>query len=303
MVVVHVRPSANNLKQQRYDCHITAVLLLALAVLPHELEAALGGVPERPVPGRPWPTVWAALANDDLGGNPYATHDDWRTAAINAGVHIDRTLVFVDYSILTVRDERIRSDELTLSLGRVLLTHEEFPVHADITYDLSLGIGHRLIGDLGGSDVQNGWHELIDAGDRHYAYEDSDHESLVWLNTEWTWREHFGSSDWCWGTSATVRGLVTTEGAAKISPALHALVQRTDFDLWAGIRYESRGGDAPTHTKTIVRDMEDGSWFTYGVRPFRYVYFTGGLSMETEGMYGALGFIYPAPEDRSAFTR
>jgi hypothetical protein len=270
---------------------------LALLSCAAPLFGALGGVPERPIPGRPWPTVWTTLANDDFGGDFTGSDDDYRTAALNAGVRIGRVIAFADYGMLTVRDEDIRTDELTFSVGGLLLHEDDLDLGPSWEIDLAIGLGHRIIGDLGGSDIQNDWHDAIGVDLTYYSYEDDEDETLGWLNAEATWKSVAGERGWRFGASATLRALSSFEGVAKISPAIHLMASHGDKDFWLGLRQELRtGGDAPTRTQDLVREQEDGTWITYGIRPWKYIYLSGSFSLDNNGKTGAIGFVWPPPE-------
>jgi hypothetical protein len=217
-------------------------------------------------------------------------HDDRRTMTLNAGARYRRVLMFIDYAALTSKDETgTRTDEVSFSLGGILFEEEPLLTEDADRFDLSVVVGLRLIGDNSGQDLQNDWHDLVGQEPTVLPYEEADDELLAWFSTEYTIFAPLDLGTWRLGGSATLQGLVTSEGAGKISPAIHGFLQHNKSDLWIGLRHESRAGDASTATKDVVRDYEDGTWATFGVRVLGVPYFSAGYNLDTEESYGVIG--------------
>lgn len=267
---------------------LIAILTLTILVnLP--LAAALGGVPERPVPGRAYPELWLAHVNDSLG---HGGEDDRRTAAFNAGLRHQRWLVFLDYAILTDLDgSDLRTDEITASLGALVVEHQGLFTAANDRFDLALGAGLRLTGDFGGEALQNSFHDLIGQEDTILPYEDADPDGVFWLSSEWT---AFAPAEGPWraGIALALRALSTTDGAATWSPEATLFVQHRWAEAWIGIRHESRFNDAATTTQTAVREAEDGTWLSYGVRVLNAPYFRVGHNLDTQESFGTVGITW-----------
>lgn len=275
--------------------HMMGTMLLLCGVLGAHLWGAVGGVPETPVPGRPWPRAWVLLQNDDFGIDDYcglsAPRDDHRTGALQTGLRNGTMLFFADYSVMTDRWQAQRIDELTLSCGRLV----DWPSGSvwGGTAECAFGLGARLSGDLGGEQIQDVLHDQISIERVEATYEDEDQVALLWASSEWS-RVMPAEAAWRAGLSVSTRATATSTGELKSSLGVHALLQHDQLDLWCGLRAEGRGGDATSATKRCVRQVEDGLWLSYGVAVCRRVVFSGAYNWDSKESYGSFGVVWPA---------
>lgn len=272
-----------------------ALLSLLLAGLSGELYAALGGVPEKPVPGRNWPKMWLGIANDDYGPIQDGDDmDDHRTAAFHGGYRHDNWLLFIDFAILTDKAQSVRTDELTISVGRILLSDEEVPIEPLADWDIAVGVGLRLTGDMNGEGIQNDWHSLINQEPTVLPYEEADPETLGWVSGEWVWVANQDPEDWQWGVSMAFRGVVNSLGQSEWSPAAHIVMRHWSIDAWTGLRYESRNGNGSnTLAQQTVLASEEDAWLSAGIAPLRHINLNAGYNLESKESYGTIGFVVP----------
>jgi hypothetical protein len=273
-------------------------MLLLLVFAATTAHAALGGVPENPVPGRTFPKAWLFSLNDDWSPDDLPIekrYDDHRTANFVSGLRMDRWLLFVDYSIMTDRWSVpcTRADEMTVSVGRLIATERELGLGLGDRLEIALGGGLRATGDMGGNEIQNNFHTMVATPELELPYDEGYTQAIAWGSAEWSITSPSEGDGWRVGGTTSLRGLISTKGEQKVSVAAHAVLYHRWVDMWLGLRYEMRGGDAPSPTKNHVNSMEEGAWMSFGIAPTRYVSYLGGYNLDTGENYGGIGLIIP----------
>ena len=242
---------------------VISVVALGLAA------AAVPGLPDAPRPG-PLPTAWLNWANDTFDGEIGETADDLRTNAFAGGARLGRILIAADYSILTDRGfidtHRGRSDELTATLG-VLLVDDR--LRDGWSARLAAGGGVRWAGDLGGAEIQNGWHREIGEPMVEAPYERGDPVGLGWAEGGWLQTGGLPRVSLLAGGQLGIEahgaGLVTGAGESQASLGLRLVLLGRDGWVHAGVVHDWRGGAPATATAVRVAHEEAGTAIEYGV--------------------------------------
>jgi hypothetical protein len=275
--------------------------LLVGAQLP--LHAALAGVPLPPRPG-PMPGSWLGWANDALGGEVGQNLDDFRTNAFSGGITIDqRWIVAADLSSLTNKqispeNDPSRSDELTVSLGRIIARRED----AHFNFLASTGIGFRHAGDLGGSSVQNEWHRAIEFPKVELPYDDNGTAATFWLAGQYIWLSDteapFGDGVFRDGSriglSLDLSNLISTIGEMQMEVGVNFLWTGHDSVIWTGLRQQFRNNEALTPTAELIAEEEAGLWYAYGLSVAAWS-FEGAIQLDSGLSYGRIGWMFDRP--------
>lgn len=265
----------------------------SLLALVAPMQAAVYGLPEPPTPA-PTPQAWFTFSDDFLGMAVLNT-DDYRTANIGFGGRWDRWRFAADASMLTNRGTDgttpSRTDELTYSLGYALLDEPRDGAWRAL---LTLGIGGRTYGNLGGESVQNHIHEAFGYKPVEFPY-DPEHgtNGLVFYHSRLThvppWDYQFSGPFGKWAIQVESGGLLSTGAEYQIYGGANLVSVGTDSMAWVGARYQWNGGDFPTTTSQIVGEKESGLWLVAGLSRTPGIVVTASLNPSRETVAGTLG--------------
>lgn len=286
-----------------------AALVIAAAALP---AAGLPGLPEAPTA---WtmPHCWFGHANDLLG-NGLDNVDDFRTAGFSAGWRAPSSplVVAADYSILTnrgLRDPRPpgRIDELTATAGWTALERND--ERRALRWRVVVGGGLRASGDLGGDEIQNAWHDVIDEPRVDLPYERNHRVdplafaqgSLLWSPGEApNWPLFAFLANARWGLRLDAASLATAEGESQSLAGARLVLLGLEAQGWIGWQYRWNRGDHATTTAKVVAEREEAGWFTIGTDALAAdglsLFFDGGLAparREASATVGALWELEP----------
>jgi hypothetical protein len=253
--------------------------LLALTV------AAQPGVPE--LPPRTDPEVaWLTWGNDWFGV-PGARTDDHRTNEFAAGLRRGLWVVALDDSMLTLFDGESdrqrrhghRLDEATLTLGR------------ELAGDLTVGLGVRYRGDLGGEGVQDWWHRTLNDSTVAASY-DAGGTALLGYGL---WRhafhpEPFFAPELLASAVASTAGEVSGDGAARL-----VWWTVSDVTIWAGLRYRVRAGDFDGAALEATAAYERGLCYEFGFSLGRALAFESTYSLRDRAAVGAFTYTTALP--------
>lgn len=214
------------------------LLSLIMVLVVSHLHAALPGVPETP-------GSWVSVGNDSFGLPPGP--DDNRTAEESGGFTAAGYVFVVDDSMLTAEGAatKSRTDEITATVGREVLTSPELAI--------TLGVGGRVRGNLGGQTLQNRFHAYTRSGVQFdlpcEAY------SLAPLA--------YGLAKGAVGYALySVSGTATADGELSADVFVGVGVQA----VYAGLREQLRYSHLSSPTISRVFDYENGLWVDVGVR-------------------------------------
>jgi hypothetical protein len=266
------------------------VLLLALAA---QASAAVYGLPEPPTPA-PTPQAWF-LFSDDFLGMAVLNTDDYRTANITVGGRWDAWRFAVDGSMLTNRGRDgtppSRTDELTYSLGYAVVDREREEKWKAL---LTLGIGGRTFGDLGGESIQNHIHETFGYKTVHLPYDpESGTDGFGFFHTRLTgvpsWEYQLAGPFGKWAAQIEGGGLVSTGEEVQLYGGVNLVSLGVDSMAWIGARYQWHNDTYPTTTSQIVGEKEKGWWLVVGLSRTPGILITASLNPDRETVAGTLG--------------
>jgi hypothetical protein len=256
---------------------ITGATLLALAL------TAQPGVPEPP-PRTAAEAAWLTWGNDWFGV-PGERTDDHRTNEFAAGLRRNGWVVCVDNSMLTVfgddrgRQHGRRLDEATLTVGR------------EVCDDLTLGVGLRYRGNLGGEGLQNWWHRTLGETTVSGEYERGG-TALVGYGL---WRRVFRPAEYfCPEVLAGVLASTDAEVSADVAARL-VWYTRSDVTVWAGLRYRVRSTDFGSRAVDATAAYERGPCYEFGFSLGRALAFESTYSVPNRAAVGALTFTADLP--------
>ena len=267
------------------------LLLLSAIIAP--ASAAVYGLPEPPTPA-PTPQAWFNFSDDFLGMAVLNT-DDYRTANITIGGSWDHLRFAVDASMLTNRGRDgstpSRTDELTYSLGYALIDTEREERWRTL---LTLGVGGRTFGDLGGESVQNHIHDTFGYKEVELPYDPEEGtDGFGFFHTRLTgvppWESQLSGPFGRWAIQAEGGGLYSTGDECQLYGALNLVTLGVDSLAWVGARYQWHNGSYPTETSRIVGDQESGWWVVVGVSRTPGVLITASINPDRETVAGTLG--------------
>ncbi len=269
---------------------LTVVPLLAFAT---QLHAAVYGLPEPPTPA-PTPQAWFTFSDDFLGMAVLNT-DDYRTANIGFGGRWDRWRFAADASMLTNRgtdgSAPSRTDELTYSLGYAVLDEARDGAWRSL---LTLGVGGRTYGNLGGESVQNHIHDAFGYKTVEFPY-DPEHgtDGLAFYHGRLThvppWDFQLNGPFGKWAIQLESGGVLTTGETYQVYGGANVVSLGADSMAWVGARYQWNGGDFPTTTSQIVGEKESGWWLVAGLSRTPGILVTASLNPSRETVAGTLG--------------
>ena len=269
------------------------VALAGLLALAAPAGAAVYGLPEPPTPA-PTPQLWFNFSDDFLGMAVLNT-DDYRTANITIGGSWDALRFAVDASMLTnrARDGGVpsRTDELTYSLGYAVVDREREEKWRAL---LTLGVGGRTYGDLGGESVQNWIHDTFGYKDVELPYDPEEGtDGFAFFHTRLTgvppWEYQFGGPFGRWAAQIEGGGLFSTGDECQLYGAFNLVTLGADSMAWVGARYQWHNDDYPTETSRIVGEEESGWWVVVGLSRTPGVVITASLNPDRETVAGTLG--------------
>lgn len=264
-----------------------------LLVLGAPASAAVYGLPEPPTPA-PTPQFWFNFSDDFLGMAVLNT-DDFRTANITIGGSWDALRFAADASMLTNRARDggtpSRTDELTYSLGYALLDREREEKWRAL---LTLGIGGRTYGDLGGESIQNHIHDTFGYKEVYLPYDqDEGTDGFAFYHARLTgvppWEFQFSGPFGRWAVQVESGGLVSTGREVQLYGALNLVTLGTDSMAWVGARYQWHNDEYLTETSRIVGEEESGWWVVVGLSRTPGVLVTASLNPDRETVAGTLG--------------
>jgi len=258
-------------------------LRFALPALAGLASAAVPGTPEPPRPGR-MPSLWLSFGNDFLGLNSAeAEHsDDFRTSHWTLAATACQWVAVADYAMLTDRGAGTRSDELTLTVGRIFTASP----HRDEPW-VAVGGGARFAGNLKGQNLQTEFHDLIN-------YEPTEVFSLDYDHDQWSAAVYAqGSMPW-WphpngGGEIVAALLATSEQEIQAEIATHLVARSRLFQAqaWCGGRWRGRNGEAAGATAEAVASFERGWWLDFGVS-IHFLSFQGAYDPRGRESYGTV---------------
>ena len=286
---------------------VRALRLLGIGLMGATAYAAVPGVPAPPRPG-PVPMAWANWANDAFGGEVGVNPDDFRTNAFGMGFNVEQWIFYADLSLLTDKQDGIgttpsRSDELTISIGRMLVNEQD----ADQQVVAMAGLGLRHADDLGGGSLQNEWHRRIEFPEVTAPYDETATAGTAWFSSQLLWMgepddgEHdrvFAAGS-RFGLSFDLSALASTEGELQADFGTNLLWAGHDGVVWLGYRYQMRGSEALTDAAAVVSARERGSWISYGFSVGAW-YFEAALHPEESLSTGRLGWMIDRPPIHSS---
>ncbi len=247
--------------------------------------AAQPGVPE--LPPRTEPDVaWLTWSNDWFGV-PGPTCDDHRTNEFSGGIRrTDHWVVAFDDSMLTLFDQSdrlrqrgVRLDEATATLGR------------EVGADLTIGLGMRYRGDLGGEGLQNWWHRTLNDQTVSATYEQGGAAALAYG----LWRHSYAIENG-FSPELLASGTASTDGEFCSDEAAR-LVWYTpgDVTVWLGLRYRIRAGDFAAEVVEATAAFERGLCYEFGFSLGRAFAFQSTYSLRDRSAVGALTAVVGLP--------
>lgn len=272
------------------------LLIPALLGLGTSASAAVYGLPEPPTPA-PTPQAWF-LFSDDFLGMAVLNTDDYRTANITVGGRWDGWRFAADASMLTNRGRDgstpSRTDELTYSLGYALVDREREEKWKAL---LTLGVGGRTYGDLGGESAQNRIHDTFGYKTVHLPYDPEEGtDGFVFFHTRLTgvptWEYQFSGPFGKWAAQIEGGGLVSSGDEVQLYGAANLVSLGTDSMAWVGARYQWHNDEFPTRTSQIVGEKETGWWLVVGLSRTPGVLVTASLNPDRETVAGTLGLTF-----------
>ncbi len=253
---------------------LAGVVALAISAQP--------GVPE--LPPRTEPDVaWLTWSNDWFG-LPGPACDDHRTNEFAAGLRRGSWVVCLDDSMLTLFDQsdRLRQhgtrvDEATATLGRA------------ISPDLTLGLGVRYRGDLGGEGLQDWWHRTLSNQTVSAEYEQGGAAALaygLWLHSFHP--EEFFAPELLASGTASTDGEFCSDAAARL-----VWYTPRDVTVWAGLRYRVRAGNYSGEVVDATAAFERGLCYEFGFSLGRAFAFQSTYSLRDRSAVGAVTAVVP----------
>lgn len=212
--------------------------------------------------------------------------DDYRTQQFGVVVAVaERWNVVVDHSILTLEEPQQgdpgRLDQLSGSVG-YRLAHRK---GRNTEQAIEVGGGFRYSSEIGGARIQNGFHQLIDAGIKTMPYVDTDRiDGTFWLRLD---RDGVFTRDgnvpllgggWNFGYWARGATLVTSDGQWDGNLGLAAVASKRWFQAWLGVQGDWRTGYDRDNVTRETAAYEDGAAVVIGLR-------FGPLLIETEQQF------------------
>ena len=270
-----------------------AFMVPALLMATQQLSAAVYGLPEPPTPA-PTPQFWFNFSDDFLGMAVLNT-DDYRTANISVGGRYDAWRFAVDSSMLTNRGRDgttpSRTDELTYSLGYAVVDEER---EGRLRPLLTLGVGGRTYGNLGGEEIQNRVHETFGYKTVHLPYDpEQGTEAFAFYHGRLSmlppW-DYQGSGPFGrWAFQLESGGLASTGEKFQVYGGANVVSVGADSLAWIGVRYQWNGGHNPTATSDIVAAKETGWWWVVGLSRTPGILFTASINPSRETVAGTVG--------------
>ena len=188
--------------------------------------------------------------------------DDFRTQHFGVTMeYSERWIASLDHSILTLEEPRQgdpgRLDQLSGSVGYSVLRE----VRSSHRQTLNIGGGFRYSGDVAGSRIQNGFHQLIGASIKTMPYVDTDRvDGFVWLqyNRDGTFKHDVRipvlGQGWALGYWARLSSALTSDGQSDGNVGLMAVASRSWFSGWLGLQGDWRSGyDRDNVTRETAR--------------------------------------------------
>lgn len=273
-----------------------AVLLLLVVLLRTAAAGEISGLPTHVLPTTA-PDYVLYMGNDFLA---VGTEDDYRTQQFNVGIGLKgRWVALLDHSTLTRVEsdtgDGARIDLMSASLGYTLIEQRT----AEKSNILSVGIGLRSVGNFSGSQIQNGFHALIESDTVELPYAATRQtDATVWLLGERHRVMRPASSDgffsaWDIGYWARAGALATSDGQVDAVAGLYGVMSRPGYDIWLGYRHDWREGYSADRVQQETAREEGKPAVAYGLR-------FGSLSIEavqrfdSSASYGRLSFISSA---------
>ncbi len=229
--------------------------------------------------------AWLTWGNDCFGV-PGRLQDDHRTNDFSGGIRRGPWVVCLGDSMLTLLDPAeangvrhgARIDEATAMLGR------------EVSPTLTLGVGVRYRGDLGGENIQDRWHAALGDNPVYATYDDSSAALLGYAS----WRRVFHPE--AFFAPELLASAVAGSDAEFAADAAARLVWYTvsDVTVWAGLRYRAREGGSGV-VAGATADFERGLCYEFGFSLARAFSFQSTYSLATQSATGAFTYVGVIP--------
>jgi hypothetical protein len=176
-----------------------------------------------------------------------------------------------------LRQHGARLDEATATLGR------------EVSPDLTLGLGLRYRGDLGGEGLQDWWHRTLNDQTVSATYEQGGAAALAYG----LWRHSYDIENG-FAPELLASGTASTDGEF-CSDAAARLVWYTpnDVTVWLGLRYRIRAGDFAAEVVDAAAAFERGMCYEFGFSLGRTFAFQSTYSLRDRSAVGGLTAVVP----------
>ncbi len=251
--------------------------MLVLAPLCWCTMAGAGEIPGLPVANLPDipRRAQVTLGNDILAGGGTIL-DDFRTQQLILDFRIaERWSAALDHSVMTFEAPGFeqdwgRLDQLSASFGFDFFRREG--EHRSLT--LTAGGGLRRVDDFAGTEIQNGFHRLVDDRIVRLPYVATRRTDVTgWMRAEthapFAWRVCVNclAPNWRLGYWLHGTALATSDGQWDSTAAGHVTVSRSWFNAWLGVRGDWRRGYDRDSVQAATANNEETGYLVLGAAP------------------------------------
>jgi len=224
------------------------------------------------------------FGNDFFGDG--GARDDFRTQQLSLTAAVgERWMFVIDHSILTLEEPGLgpegRLDQFSGSLGYRFFNDQG----SHVRQSFDAGIGFRYSGDIAGSRIQNGFHQIINNEIKTMPYVDTERtDGTLWAVFDRTGTLKYDASvpllgdGWqlgYWGRGTT---LLTTDAQWDGDVRVAATAGRRWFQSWLGVQLNWREGYDRDNVQEQTARNEDGTGIVFGLR-------FGPILIETEQQF------------------